>query len=240
MLRDPVWANTSLLTVNPAGAAMNSFEQATGYGSAAFRIVRTGDTDGDGKDEIVILKGDRYRIYTDPDVGSQATETTGSFYAPSSSTTGMSAICRTWRSPTWMPASSQVPLLGVTPASLSFSLDCGDVSPLKPLSITNAGTGSSFVWQAQAIEANGSDWLLLDGAQSAVQGTTPGTVNVSVKNVSQGQLHRQDSDHHHGPRRPEQDRGCPRLLCVDCVRDSWSARPHSISTCRGAAPGRSL
>ena len=67
---------------------MTSFEQATGYGSAAFRIVRTGDTDGDGKDEIVILKGDRYRIYTDPDVGSQATETTGSFYAPSNSTTG--------------------------------------------------------------------------------------------------------------------------------------------------------
>ena len=46
--------------------------------------MRTGDTDGDGKDEIVILKGDRYRIYTEPDVGSQATETTGSFYAPSS------------------------------------------------------------------------------------------------------------------------------------------------------------
>ena len=83
MLRDPTWATTSLLMVNPAGAAMNSFEQATGYGSTAFRIVRTGDTDGDGKDEIVILKGDRYRIYTEPNVDSQATETTGSFYAPS-------------------------------------------------------------------------------------------------------------------------------------------------------------
>ena len=55
----------------------------------------------------------------------------------------------------------------------------------------------------------------------------------------QGQLHRQDSDHHHGPRRPEQDRGCPRHLCSNCVRDSWSARPRSTSTCRGAAQGRS-
>ena len=72
MLRDPVNPTTSLLMVNPAGAAMNSFEQATGAGSAAFRIVRTGDTDGDGKDEIVILKGDRYQIYTDPDIDGRA------------------------------------------------------------------------------------------------------------------------------------------------------------------------
>ena len=68
------------------------------------------------------------------------------------------------------------PALGVTPTSLSFSLDCGDVSPLKPLSITNSGTGSSFAWQAQAIETNGSGWLHLD----TTSGTTPGTVNVSV------------------------------------------------------------
>ena len=96
MLRDPTWATTSLLMVNPAGASVPSFEQATGYGSAAFRIVRTGDTDGDGKDEIVILKGDRYRIYTEPDVWTvRPTETTGSFYAPSSSQPAMSAICRT-------------------------------------------------------------------------------------------------------------------------------------------------
>ena len=146
--------------------------------------MRTGDTDGDGKDEIVILKNDRYRIYTDPDLGSQATETTGSFYAPSSSVTGIVSNLPYMTLANVDSGVASGPTIGVTPGSLSFSLDCGDVSPIKPLSITNAGTGSSIFWQAQAIE--GSDWLLLNGAQSAVQGTTPGTVNVSVKNFSKG------------------------------------------------------
>ncbi|MEI8084434.1 MAG: hypothetical protein WCI74_21550, partial [Actinomycetes bacterium] len=69
------------------------------------------------------------------------------------------------------------PTLSVTPASVSFSLDCGAVSPVTPLSITNTGTESSFAWQAQAIEDNGSGWLLID----TTSGTTPGTVNVSVR-----------------------------------------------------------
>jgi hypothetical protein len=186
MLRDPTWATTSLLTVNPAGAAMNppAFEQATGYGSAAFRIVRTGDTDGDGKDEIVILKTDRYRIYTDPDVGSQATETTGSFYAPSSSVTGIVSNLPYMTLANVDTGVATGPTIGVSPVSMSFSLDCGDTSPITSLNITNVGTGSSFRWQAQAIE--GTDWLLLNGAQAAVQGNTPGTVNISVKNVSKG------------------------------------------------------
>ena len=184
MLRDPVNPSTSLLMVNPAGAAMNSFEQATGAGSAAFRIVRTGDTDGDGKDEIVILKGDRYRIYTDPDVGSQATETIGSFYAPSSSTTGIVSNLPYMTLANVDTGNITGPTIGVSPVSMSFNLDCGDVSPIMPLSIANIGTGSSFLWEAQATD--GSDWLLLNGAQSAVQGTTPGTVNISVKNYSKG------------------------------------------------------
>jgi hypothetical protein len=178
MLRDPTWATTSLLTVNPAGAAMNppAFEQATGYGSAAFRIVRTGDTDGDGKDEIVILKSDRYRIYTDPDAGSQATETNGSFYTPSSSVTGIVSNLPYMTLANVDTGIVSGPTLGVTPASLTFRLDCGGTSPLTSLSITNIGTGSSIFWQAQAIETNGSGWLHLDKSS----GTTPGTVNVSV------------------------------------------------------------
>ncbi len=173
MLRDPLQAKTSLLTVNPAGAAMNAFQQSTGYGSAAFRIVRTGDTDGDGKDEIVILKADRYRIYTQPDVDSQATETTGAFYA----TANVSNLPFLALANVDGPGTAEGPTLSVTPTSLSFSLDCGDASPNKPLSITNVGTGSSFAWQAQAMEDNGSGWLLLD----TTSGTTPGTVNVSVR-----------------------------------------------------------
>ena len=174
MLRDPLEAKTSLLMVNPAGAFMNPFEQATGFGSAAFRIVRTGDTDGDGKDEIVILKGDRYRIYTDPDVGSQATEKPGSFY-----TTGSVSNLPFMAVANVDTGSFQGPTLGVTPTTLSFSVDYGAVSPIQPLTITNVGSGSSFQWKAQVIE--GSLWLLLDGQTGAVVRNTPGQVNVSVK-----------------------------------------------------------
>ena len=127
MLRDPTWATTSLLTVNPVGATMNPFEQATGYGSTAFKIVRTGDTDGDGKDEIVILKGDRYQIYTEPNVDSRSTETTGAFYA----TTTVTNLPFMALANVDGAGLSEGPTLSVTPTSLSFSLDCGDVSPLQ-------------------------------------------------------------------------------------------------------------
>jgi hypothetical protein len=179
LLRDPLVAKASLLMVNPAGAPMSySFEQATGYGSSAFRIVRTGDTDGDGKDEIVILKGDRYRIYTDPDVGSQATETTGSFYAPSSSVTGYVSNLP-YMTLANVDGVASGPTLSVTPASLSYSLDYGAVSPIQSLAIANVGSGSIFPWQATVLE--GGSWLLLNGASNPVLGNTPGQVNVSVK-----------------------------------------------------------
>jgi hypothetical protein len=172
MLRDPVNPSTSLLMVNPAGVTMNSFEQATGAGSAAFRIVRTGDTDGDGKDEIVILKASTYYLYDQPEIDSKMTPTPGSYYTPGSvSNLPFMALANV--DGLGVP---EGPTLGVTPTSLSFSLDCGNVSPLKPLSITNTGTGSSFAWQAKAIETKGSGWLHLD----TESGYTPGTVNVSV------------------------------------------------------------
>ena len=175
MLRDPIQPKTSLLMVNPAGAAMNPFEQASGNGSAAFKIVRTGDTDGDGRDEVVILKSDRYRIYTEPEVGGQATETTGAFYA----TAGVSNLPFMAVANVDGPGITQGPTLGVTPTTLSFSVDYGAVSPIQPLTITNVGSGSSFQWKAQIIE--GSSWLLLDGQTGAVLRNTPGQVNVSVR-----------------------------------------------------------
>ena len=174
MLRDPGSATgTSLLVLNPFGDTMPGFSQATGNGANLFKIVRTGDTDGDGLAEIVILRGNLYRIYTEPNVDARNTETAGAFYVSG----GVSNLPFLAVANVDGPGIAEGPVLSVTPASLSFSLDCGAASPIKPLSITNAGTGSSFAWQAQAIETNGSGWLLID----APSGTTPGTVNVSVR-----------------------------------------------------------
>ena len=180
MLRDAGSATgTSLLVLNPFGDTMPGFSQATGNGANLFKIVRTGDTDGDGLDEIVILRGNLYRIYTEPNVDARNTETAGAFYVSG----GVSNLPFLAVANVDGPGIAEGPVLSVTPASLSFSLDCGVASPIKPLSITNAGTGSSFAWQAQAIETNGSGWLLID----APSGTTPGTVNVSVRpGIAQG------------------------------------------------------
>jgi hypothetical protein len=178
-LRDPVEPRTSLLMVNPVGAAMNPFQQATGAGASAFRIVRTGDVDGDLLDEIVILRGDRYRVYTEPNVDARATETPGTYYTPG----GVSNLPFLALANVDGPGQPLGPVLNVAPSSLSFSLNCGDTSPLKPLAITNTGVASSFAWQAQAIEDTGSGWLLID----STSGTTPGTVNVSVRpGIAQG------------------------------------------------------
>ena len=73
----------------------------------------------------------------------------------------------------------QGPTLGVTPTSLSYSLDYGAPSPVKSLAIANVGSGSSFPWQATVLE--GGAWLLLNGTSNPVLGNTPGQVNVSVK-----------------------------------------------------------
>ena len=250
MLRDPVQPRTSLLMVNPVGVAMNPFEQATGAGSAAFRIVRTGDTDGDKLDEIVILKGDRYRVYTEPNVDSRVTETPGAFYTPGSvSNLPFMAVANVDG-----PGVVAGPTLSVTPTSLSYSLDCGDVSPVKPLSITNSGTGSSFAWQAQAIEDQVVGGPLADHRR-AVRYHAGNGERQRENERQQGHLHRQDSDHHHEPRRPEQDRRYPRLLCGAvfrirgqpdhtqlrravgqhwvAVRDDWLCRANPLDRYRG-------
>jgi hypothetical protein len=172
LLRNPIYdGRVWLQMVNPAGATLFGFEQSTGD-SPLFAIVRMGDVDGDGHAEVIVERTDRYRIYYQPEVDVSFTDYPGAFRTWSTSTVS--------NLPTIALANVDGvsgPVLSVTPTSLSFSLDCGDASPIKPLSITNSGTGSSFAWQAQAIEDSGSGWLLLD----ATSGTTPGTVNVSVR-----------------------------------------------------------
>ena len=170
LLRDPVEPRVSLLMVNPVGVAMNAFEQVTGAGSAAFKIVRTGDMDGDGRDEIVILKGDRYRIYTEPNVDSRAMETLGSYYAPGTvSNLPFMALAN-------VDGGGQPfgPILGVPPTSLSFDLEHNQPSPTKIVSITNLGTSDVLDWQAEVIV--GAPWLLLN----STSGTTSGTLSISV------------------------------------------------------------
>jgi hypothetical protein len=172
VLRDPSANSTSLLMINPAGAAIRPFEQVIGYGTSAWKLVRLGDTDGDGLDEIVVLRGDRYRIYTDPHANDLYTDYPGNY----------KTIATTSNLPTMAVADIdgqgilQGPILSVTPLTQSFDLEYGQTSPTKVFTITNTGTATSISWQAQIITATASGWLQLNNTT----GTTPGTLNVSV------------------------------------------------------------
>ncbi len=174
LLRDPGQLSLSLIVVNPAGAAMRTFEQAIGYGSTAWKLVRTGDVDGDGRDEIVVERGDAYRIYNAPESNDLYTDKTGSYFTTATPS----------NTPTMAVANIDGlgvllgPVLSVTPSSQSFDLEYGQASPTKSFSIANTGTADVISWQAQVIE--GAAWLQLD----RTSGATPGTLGVSVNTTA--------------------------------------------------------
>ncbi len=170
MLHDPVVPKTSLFMVNPTGAAMRPFEQATGNAAPLFTIVRTGDVDGDQRAEVIIERADRYRIYPEPQADDSYTETTGAFYT----TATVSNLPTMAVANIDGPGVPLGPVLSVSPVSLSFDLEYGQPSPIRNVSITNTGTPEVLSWQAQVLA--GAAWLQLN----PTGGTTPGTLGVSV------------------------------------------------------------
>jgi hypothetical protein len=163
LLRNPGWDTTSLLLVNPAGPAMRNFELATGYGGSAWSLVRTGDLDGDGKAEVVILRSNAYRMYMQPDQNDLYQEVPGSFrISPSGYDYPTIAIAN---------VGVQLPILQVSPTTLSFDQN----TTSHAVAISNLGAGGSVAWQAQVTE--GSTWLR---AGPPTSGTTPGQLNISV------------------------------------------------------------
>lgn len=86
LLRDPLVDKTSLQLVNPAGASMRDFKDSIGWGGTAWKQVRSGDVDGDGRDEPVVLRSDRYRIYWQPELDNYTgPDYLGNFLIPSDS-----------------------------------------------------------------------------------------------------------------------------------------------------------
>jgi len=83
MLRDPESNNISIKLVNPAGSGMRDFQQAIGFGGSTWNQVRMGDIDGDGRDEPVVLRQDRYRIYWQNRAGRQLHRLPRTYRTPS-------------------------------------------------------------------------------------------------------------------------------------------------------------
>jgi hypothetical protein len=174
LLRDPTQNNVALLVLNPAGQSMRSIQLAIGYGSSAWKQVRAGDLDADSREEIVVLRSDRYRVYGSPEANDSYTDTAGSFRVPAAGAdTPAFAIANVDG-----PGQTLGPTLSVSPLTLSFDLEYGQTSPSQTVNITNSGTSDSIAWTAQVID--GTSWIVLN----KTSGTTPGSLSVSANTTA--------------------------------------------------------
>jgi len=168
---DPAPADLIIYTNNNSQPIATILEQAADtYVANLFKLVRTGDVDGDGRAEILIQRSDRIRTFTEPELSNAFVDTTGSFYtAGSVSNYPTMAVANLDGEGTPLG-----PTLTVTPGSLTFNLEYSQAVTPQTLRVENSGTSAAINWQAQVITA--SPWLLL----SKTSGVTNDTLNVSV------------------------------------------------------------
>ena len=175
ILRDSQDINRPVLTtVNPTGLPVRTLELwFDNYW--AWKQVRTGDMDGDGLSEVVILSADHMRVYKQPEANDGYVDVPGSYRLQPTDSDWPVMVLANLDGP-GVPAT---PTLTVLPASLSFNVPWGNPGPQQSLKIDNSGVGS-IGWTAQVTEGN--SWLKL----GALSGATPGTLFVTVSSTDAG------------------------------------------------------
>ena len=124
MLRDPVDAGkVSLLMVNPANVPVLGHEIALEPGFYSWKQVRAGDVNGDGRDDIVILRSDRFRAYTQLWQDEGFTEVSGSYRIQPTGSDWPVMVLANLDGP-GIPAG-----LVVQPSTLSFEVPMGQSRP---------------------------------------------------------------------------------------------------------------
>lgn len=156
---DPV---LNLVARDPHGTLPRVFEPSGANNpGGGWLDLETGDLDADGKDEVILLRSTKYRVYDRP-------ESSDYFYEEDGSFKGDFAVGNL--DGDGIPAG---PALGVNPNTLTFSFE-GMNPPAQSVLISNVGVGDEFTWTATVTQ--GADWL----NASPASGTTPATLSVSV------------------------------------------------------------
>jgi hypothetical protein len=163
MYRPTIQPVIHLVARNPRGQNMRAFEPVGAFDPGGEWLeLEAGDVDGDGRDEVVLVRGTRYRIYGSPEADDTFVDVSGSFR-------GSFAIANVDG-----PGIAAGPTLGVSPSTLSFTFE-GAVPAAQPVLISDAGEGGEMGWTA--VVTQGFDWLSV----APDVGTTPTTVYVSVE-----------------------------------------------------------
>ncbi|MCB9159709.1 MAG: hypothetical protein H6644_07610 [Caldilineaceae bacterium] len=153
---------------NPGGSALPPFEQ-TLDNDNGFRTGAGGDVDGDGKDEIVIIRSLQMRLYLDPDSASDTTRYSYEGFA--TSTNGRSIQIGDLDKNGYIGR----PYLQATPAALNSHLVEGEVGAPLAVAVTQPAGGRELDFTV-AVEGE-PNWLTV---VPATGGTTPLTLTVTL------------------------------------------------------------
>lgn len=122
------------------------------------------DVDGDGRAEVIIMRNNKIRIYTQPESNKTFTET-----GPPAVTNQRTIVAGNLDRNGYL----RTPTFSVTPSKLERELAAGEQNTQDTLSLTNAGFGGALPF---ALQIDGQPaWLRL----GAIAGQTPATFNAT-------------------------------------------------------------
>lgn len=123
------------------------------------------DVDGDGRAEVIVMRNNKIRIYTQPEINKNATETT-----PAAITNSRTIVAANLDRNGYL----RTPTFSVAPAKVEGELASGEQSNQGNLTLTNTGFGGALPF---TLHSDGQpNWVRL----STTAGQTPATFGVAL------------------------------------------------------------